>query len=64
MTFLDWILLFWETPEQQARRRRLEFLARMADDPDKTIAESLAEGARTLRRHGIIRDDDDLPKAA
>ena len=63
MTFLEWIRLFWETPEQQARRHRLEFLARMADDPDKTVAESLAEGVRELRRHGIIRDED-LPKAA
>ena len=63
MTFLEWIRLFWETPEQQARRRRLDFLARMADDPDKTVAESLAEGVRELRRDGIIRDED-LPKAA
>ena len=63
MSMIEWVRLFWETPEEQARRRRREFMLRMMEDPDKTIAESLRRGVEDLRRHGDIPDDD-LPKAA
>ena len=63
MSVTEWIRLFWETPEQQARRRREAFMLQMMENPDETIAESLRQGAEEIRRRKELRGSD-LSKAA
>lgn len=65
MSVRQWIRHILETPEERIDRHRTEFLARMYENPDKTIAEALRDAGQDLRKRGYIRDDgDDLPKAA
>ena len=66
MSVRQWIRHILETPQERVERERMEFMARMYQNPKKETEEAIERAIEDLRRHGFIRDDesDDLPKAA